>query len=514
MKVNNIAIYDRKFTKDDWINESKNMYPLRNDYVVCKDKNKELNDFLKISVGCIIDYRHDGQGRQRYLVVYDNIPEELLKYFYHSFSGYFHYFYKSNILKCSGDRKKFQDIGYDNIFGLEREKFLLRKEEEKRKKIEMMKNVDPYNEETWDDVYEMRRSRFTPDDHVIKQINTHEVIRDLPYDFKDGREMWVKFTNYLKRKLIGKVCSFPVLGKDKDGKSEIHGAGHWRISEIYLDDKSYVHIVGNSWAKSNSKNDYDVILHIGKSDTDYIYYEDTPDPILPWDPYNEENWDDTNEEFQEPAPKLKVGDRVRYVYLKSKHGTGESEKLDGLEGVIVDSHPISLNVFAVEFDENIHIIYSIGHNCDGMAKDGHGYWIDGCFLIPAEEKIKVKRRIRWYDHGKLVNESLKLDYVKNMPVGTRLRYITANNNLATYMGKINNVYYWIKFDEQFSIHLSSLDGRDPEEKSWKFSEKNMLVCFNIVDVPPIVPHKPRIRWYNHGKLEESMITSFHDFRNL
>ena len=287
------------------INESKNIYPSRNDYVVCNHFIKELNDFLKISAGCIIDWRHDDQGRKRFLVVYDDIPEELLKYFYHSFSGYFHYFYKSNILKCSEDRKKFQDIGYNNIFGLEREKFRIRKEEEKRKKIEMMKNVDPYNEEVWDDLYEMRISKFTPPGHIIKEINTLDVIRQINLRRpKNGFELWRRFASYLNRKLIGKVCSFPVLGKDKDGKLEIHGANHWKIVKIYLDENQKVHMVAD--------NGYDVMLAIGESLTDYIYYEDAPDEILPWDPYNEEEWDEYNEANQYPTPKFKVDDLVYF----------------------------------------------------------------------------------------------------------------------------------------------------------------------------------------------------------
>lgn len=136
----------------------------------------------------------------------------------------------------------------------------------------------------------MRISKYTPEGYIIKDIAPLNILYDMDRT-RDGKDMWVKFTEYLKKRLIGKVCSFPVLGKDMNGNSEIHRAGHLYIDDIYKNEDNKIHFIGHGFF-SDVNDKIDLILHIGgRSDTNKIYYEDKPDPINLLDPYGEEDWE-------------------------------------------------------------------------------------------------------------------------------------------------------------------------------------------------------------------------------
>ena len=66
--------------------------------------------------------------------------------------------------------------------------------------------------------------------------------------------------------------------------------------------------------------------------------------------------------------EFKVGDRVEYInnYCRIKIGQ---------KGTILGLDKDSKHLIAVEFDNNIS-----GHNCDGLGKQGHCYWLKEEYL--------------------------------------------------------------------------------------------------------------------------------------
>lgn len=267
-------------------------------------------------------------------------------------------------------------------------------------KERVISDSDPYGEEEWEDTNEMRRGKFTPADHVIREINTIGLLQDITINYGRqhgeapfGEQVWNEFTEYLRRRLLGKVCSFPVLGKNSKGEPEVHGAGHWTIDDIYLDDNFKVHFVGHG---RNSDEKHDVILHIGKSITDVIYYEDKM-IMSPEDPYGEEEWE-LESKLYESVRNLNIGDRVMYSPYNC-------------EGTVVWKADDYSNEYMIEFDTPQPFAhngkrgnaYEYGE-FDPAYNDNRYYYAYGntLYLIEGETPGKV----RWYRKGKLHNESM------------------------------------------------------------------------------------------------------------
>lgn len=70
-------------------------------------------------------------------------------------------------------------------------------------------------------------------------------------------------------------------------------------------------------------------------------------------------------------------------------------KLNNVEGVIVGI--TNYGMYQVDFD-----IEHDGHNCSGLAKEGHGFNVDQYFLTLIEDIKLVK--IKWYRKGKFYDE--------------------------------------------------------------------------------------------------------------
>jgi len=214
----------------------------------------------------------------------------------------------------------------------------------------------------------MRISKFTPEGYIIKEIVPLNILHDIQRidRIRDGKELWGRFTEYLKKRLIGKVCSFPVLGKNKDGGNEIHGAGHWKIVKIYLDENQKVHMVAD--------NDYDVILHIGSGVTNVIYYEDKPDPVSPWDPYGEEEWE-YESVVNESKKDLYVGDDVEIIH-------GYVDRYNSRVGVITDFRN-NRTQFKVNLNPNNDRYWQVD-----------GIWFERGNLKKVDKIRKTKKEIR------------------------------------------------------------------------------------------------------------------------
>jgi len=143
-------------------------------------------------------------------------------------------------------------------------------------------DMDPYAEEVW----EMRRNKYTPDDHVIREIEPLKMLKNL-LGFETKFGLFVDLSEILKKKLIGKVCSFPVMGKNSKGEDDLHGANNWTITDVYVGEDKRIHFVGHGRL---SKEEHDVILAIGNGRNYKIYYEEKN--LAPRiDPYGEEDWD-------------------------------------------------------------------------------------------------------------------------------------------------------------------------------------------------------------------------------
>ncbi len=262
----------------------------------------------------------------------------------------------------------------------------------------------------------MRISKFTPEGYVIREIVPLNILNDIQRidRIRDGKAIWEAFVKYLKKRLIGKVCSFPVLGKDKNGNNEVHGAGHWNIEDIYLDEEFKVHMV-------ESKNKYDVILHIGSGVTNKIYYEDKADPVSPWDPYGEEEWE-YESVFNESKRDLYVGDDVEIIH-------GNVDRYNSRVGVITDFR-----------HDRTQFKVVLGPNNDRYWKVD-GIWFDRENLKKIDKIRKTKKEIR----------RLKQLYLKTKDVDPYGEEDWENENKINegYLG-IDSLY--VKVDSKIKYH--------------------------------------------------------------
>lgn len=99
--------------------------------------------------------------------------------------------------------------------------------------------------------------------------------------------------------------------------------------------------------------------------------------------------------------KENIGRRVIYIIpLKdlsnayTKHGYKSG--LDGVKGTIVGV--LKYNIYQVDFDIN-----HSGHNCDGLAKNYHGFNVDEYFLTFLDD-MEIPTKIRWYKKGKFYDD--------------------------------------------------------------------------------------------------------------
>jgi hypothetical protein len=197
-------------------------------------------------------------------------------------------------------------------------------------------DLDPYGEENWGFIKEMRIGRYTPKGHVIKEIDPIAVIREITLErirrnTNTAEFIFKDLIKYLKKRLIGKVTSFSSLGKDSKGNPEVHGAGHWTIVNIYnKEEPGHIRFVGYG-RLGDPKNTYDVRLYL----KDKIYYEDFVSSSPEVDPYGEEDWD-TNESkapyhFTLPSHDNKyflLLDELKVINKESPH-FGQIAKING-----------------------------------------------------------------------------------------------------------------------------------------------------------------------------------------
>ena len=411
-----------------------------------------------------------------------------------------------------------------------------------RKIVRNYSENDPYGEE----INEMRKSRFTPPDFVVKEISPVDVLDDIARQLIGERKfghgiLEETLANYLRKKLIGKVCSFPVEGKDIDGNPEIHGAGHWWIDNIYKDYDKKIHFVGHGFF-SGKEDTNDVILHVAKGETNKIYYEEKQ-IFNPNDPYGEEEWESESVMNEEVSGYPVESIAIKDIYLAYPYASIE-EICDILTKLFVGK-TVDVNYFnqsgadtegggwlrnrhisRIKIDKNsdeldqIYAESSNGGTADVDINDVFYFKegdVDMDLLHPLERR---KPRMRWYRKGKLVQEdvdNLREEIKKHairfdnsgemMEIVHRLlslKFVIFNVEGILEFKNTENYNYFIPYNDKDYDYSRGRRHTIEEVHYPALSHREFMELLTP-------PEKPgRIRWYRHGKLEEE----YRDIKDL